>query len=168
MAQDVINNDLHVNGGLSSKTFNPPAGSITNAAILAAAGIDATKVVHQFPLSHQQSGTVAAATEYIHIARAAGTLVAIEAMVATVATGADRTATIDLLKSTGGGAFASVLTATLVLDNTNVAMTLESGTINTTTYIDGDVFKLTVAVAGAAGDQAAGLLCVVTFRESPQ
>jgi hypothetical protein len=168
MAMIVFPDDVHVVGTLSSKLFNPPSGSIDNDAIEEAAEIDATKVVHRHFAKAQQATTVVAATDYLHIARAAGTLIALEAMVGTVATGADRTITIDLQKSTGAGAFATVLSSTLVLDNTNVARTLEAATINTTAYVDGDIFKLTVAVAGAAGAQAADLLIVLTYEESPQ
>ena len=168
MAQDIINNSLHVNGALSCREFNAPPGSISDSDIEAAAAIDATKLIHQFPLHVAQVGTVTAVTTLLHVAQGDGEIVSIEAVTPTVATGADRTVTIDLQKSTGGGAFATVLTTTLVLDNTNTARVAEAGTINTPDYVDGDVFQLVVTVAGAAGSQASGLLVTVTVRENPQ
>ena len=170
MAQDLINNSLHVNGTLSAKLFTPPDGSISNDAIAGAAGIEATKVVHQWTLPVRQSpGTaVVAATDLLHIARFAGEIVAIEAATATVATGADRTVTIDLQKSSSGGAFASVLTGGIVLDDGSTNRVPVAGTINSPDFVDGDLLQVVVAVAGSAGAQAQGLLVSVTLREHPQ
>jgi hypothetical protein len=170
MAQDLLNNDLHVNGTLSCKTFNPPSGSITNAAVLAAAGIDASKVVSRKSLAVSQApGTaVVAATTHLHIVRAAGTVVAVEAATETPATGADRTVTVDLQKSTSAGAFATVLSAPITLNNTSTARTVYSGAISSTAVVDNDLLRLVVTVAGAAGAQAQGLLVTVTLDENPQ
>lgn len=169
MAQDVLNHDVHVNGTLSAKLFNPPSGCIDDDAIEAAAEIGATKVVHQFPVTYQQpiASAVVAATAYLHIARGDGTIASLEAAVDTVATGADRTVTIDLKKSTAGGAFASVLTGTLVHNDASTSRTATAATVNTTSYVDGDIFQLTVAVAGAAGNQALGLVVTLNLQESP-
>lgn len=170
MAQDLFNNDVHVNGALSCKTLNPPASSITNTAIIAGAGIEATKVVHQFALEYTQPGGTAVvnATQLLHILRAGGEVVSIEAFVTTVATGADRTVTIDLQKSTAAGAFATILTSGLVLNNASVVRTVYSGAIASPTLIDNDLLQLVVTVAGAAGNQAQGLQVTVTLRENPQ
>lgn len=104
----------------------------------------------------------------IHIARASGTLKAFEAIIATVATGADRTVTVDLQKSTGSGAFATVLSATIGFTNASAVRTIASGTISGTTFVDGDIFQIVVTVAGAAGNQAQGLLVALNFEENPQ
>jgi hypothetical protein len=170
MAQDLINNDLHINGTLSCKAFNSPPGSITDDDIEGAAGIDATKVVHQFPLFVSQApGTaVVAATTHLHILRATGTVVAIEAMTPTPATGADRTVSIDLQKSTAGGAFATILTAPIALNNATTARTAVTGTLANDAVVDGDILELVVTVAGALANQAQGLLVTVTLRENPQ
>lgn len=164
-----LEEDLHINGTLSARTNVLSDGCVDNDAIIAGQNISADKFERKFSLHYQQApgSAVVAATVDLHIARASGTVVAIEAAITgTIATGADRTVTIDLLKSTGGAAFASILTAALVLDNTNVLRTLEAGTINTGTFIDGDLLRLTVAVAGAAGNQADGLICTITVREN--
>lgn len=153
------------------QSLDAPANSVGDNSIEPLAGIQATKTVHQFPVRYDQpSGTaVVADTEVIHIARASGTIVSIEAVVyGAIATGGDRTVTIDLKKSTGAGAFASVLSATLVLDNTNVLNTLEAGAINTSAYIDGDLLQITIAAAGVAGAQTQGVAIIVTLRENPE
>lgn len=168
MAQDLIQNDLHVAGHLSCKTFTLPAASVGNATIQGAAGIEATKVVHQFPLTVQQASTVTNATTLLHILRAVGTVVSFEAITATPATGADRTVTIDLQKSTGAGAFATILSAPISLDDATTARTVVSGTVSNPSLVDGDLLQVIVTVAGAAGSQASGLLVTTTLREEPQ
>jgi hypothetical protein len=170
MSTSVFNQDLHVNATLSAKTFNPPTSCITNAAIQSNAGISASKVVHQFPLYvNQAPGTaVVADTSLIHVARASGTLLSFEAATPTIATGADRTVTIDLQKSTAGGAFATVLSGTIVLDDDSVARVAEAGTFSSTSYVVGDLFQVVVTVAGAAGNQAQGLIVTLWTTENPQ
>jgi hypothetical protein len=170
LALKILDGNVHVAGTLTANTFNAPANSIGNTAVQSGAGIEATKVVHQFPITYEQvAGTaVVAASTVVHIARATGTIVSFEGVIhGAIATGGDRTITIDLLKSTGAAAFASVLSSTLVLDNTNVLRTLEAASINTTSYIDGDLLQITVAVAGAAGNQGQGMTLTLTLRENP-
>lgn len=167
--QSILQSDLHVAGTVSAKSFTLPAGCVTNAAIQGAAGIDATKVVHQFPLYVQQSpgSAVVAATTLLHILRATGSVVSIEAVTTTPATGADRTVTIDLQKSTAAGAFATVLSAPITLDDATVARTPVSGTVTDPTLVDGDQLQIVVSVTGAAGSQAQGLLVTIVVREEP-
>lgn len=167
MATNVFNGDTHVNGSLTVKTFVPPAGCIDNAAVKANAQIAASKLVNRQRFTHTQSGTVAAATEYIFIARAACTIAAIEACIPdTIATGADRTVNVDLQKSTGAGAFATVLSATIEFDNGSVLRTVSTGTLASDTLVDGDILRLVITVAGSAGNQAVGLIVNVTVDEN--
>jgi hypothetical protein len=166
-----IQGDLNVSGRVVCQSLQAPANSIGNAAIESNAAIDATKLVHQWTIPYRQvPGTpVAADTFDIHIAKFSGTIVAIEAVITgAIATGGDRTITIDLLKSTGAAAFATVMSGALVLDNTNVLRTVESGSISDTAFIADDLLRVTIAVAGAAGAQANGLLIVLTLRENAQ
>jgi len=151
------------------KTAQIYLDALADADIAANAAIQATKLVHQFPLSYQQTpGTaIVAATYLLYIPRAAGSLVSLDAAITTQATGADRTVSIDLQKSTGAGAFASVLTAPIGITNTTPIRTVQAATIASAAYIDNDLFELLVAVAGAAGAQAQGLLVTATFRENP-
>jgi hypothetical protein len=167
MATDTINNDLRVNGDLSARTMTLPAGSVGNTQVQAAAKVAASKLEGEFNLAHSQAGTVAAATQYLRIIRgAAATLVAVEASVTeAVATGADRTVTVQVERSTGGGAFASVLTAAIVFNNASTLRAVVAGVLSTTALADNDIIRVTVAVAGAAGAQATGLLVCITLRE---
>lgn len=144
--------------------------NLTNTNIAADAGIRATKLEGEFNFTHSQTSTIAAATQYLRVIRGGeGTIVAIEAAITeAIATGADRTVTIDLQKSTGGGAFATVLSSTIQFTNASTLRAVSAGTISTSGVVDGDILKVTVAVAGAAGAQATGLVVSVTLREDSE
>lgn len=164
MGLSVIQGDVRVVGTLSPQSLNPPAGSIGNAAVQASAGIEATKVVHQFPLRYADDGQVTAITVPLHIARAAATLVAVEAIV-TTAPGAGDSVSIDVQKGNQSTAFASVLAATLTIDENDAARQVKPATITTTAVADGDTLQLVVTVTGTT---AQGLCVVVTLREDPE
>lgn len=164
-----IDGDYHIGGNLSAKTMTIPAGTLTNAGVNAAAAIDATKLVHRIPIQYAQAtgSAVAAQTLLVHICHGAATLVSVEAVLETIATGADRTVDVDVKKGNAGSAFATVLTAPIAFTNASVARTVSSGTLSTTACADNDVLQVTVAVAGAAGNQALGLCVVVTLDQQP-
>jgi len=86
-----------------------PASTIDEAALKPGALIPAAKVVARFAKDHRQAAgaDVAAKTELIHIAKYAGIVASIEAAIDSAITG-DNTVTVDLKKSSGGGAFASL------------------------------------------------------------
>jgi len=145
-----------------------PSGVIGNTDIESGAEIDASKLDHQYMLTHTQAdgSDVVAQTDIVHIAKAAGELVAVEAVVDQVPTG-DYTVTIDVQKSTGGGSFATLMSATVVIDSDNTDRTLEAGSIaGTTTYADGDLIAIVVTVAGSSGTQAQGLCVTACVREA--
>lgn len=175
MANTVLDGNVYVAGSLSANTFSPPASSITNTAIAAGATgsyIAATKVQHQQSINVELFGpttTVAAVTQWLYLVRGAtGTIVSIEAAIAVVATGADRTITVDLHKSTGAGAFATVLSATIGFTNASAVRTMVAGTISSASLVDGDILEVIVTVAGSAGAQATGLTVCLNVREDPQ
>lgn len=145
-----------------------PNDAIPNSAI--DGPLDATKLEGEHNLTLSQAGDIVASTDYLRaIYGATATLVAMEAAITeAIATGPDRTVTVDLLKSTVGGAFASILAAPIVFNNTSTLRALVTGAFSSTSLVDGDILKLTVAVAGAAGAQAQGLICSVTIREDAE
>jgi hypothetical protein len=174
MAQDIIAGDLRVHGNISCNTFSPPAGSINNQAILGDAQIAAEKLQQQGngiwtavelfgPLT-----AVTALTKTLGMAYAPGTLVDLDAWIEVVATGADRTVTVDLHKSTGGGAYSTVLSGTIGFRNVSTVRVAVGATISTPAYVAGDIFRLVVTVAGSAGAQATGLTVRLTAREDSQ
>lgn len=174
-ALGVLPIDLEIQGTLSVLTdVDFPDGSLNTDMFSAATSerLAATKSIARKSLSVELFGpttTVAALTKGVHIVRGAtGTLVGLQATVhGTIATGADRSLTIDLQKSTGAGAFATVLTGVLTIDDEDVVRTVYSATISSTGLVVGDILELIVAVAGASGNQALGLLVTLTFDEAP-
>lgn len=170
MSLDVHFNATHFAGPLSAAEFIPPPGCIDNDAIESAAGIESTKVVRRLSLhDNQVPGTaVVAKTVLAHIARASGNVIGVDIATSTIATGADRTVNVDLQKSTAGGAFATVLSATAELDNGSTVRTVYSGTISAAPFVAGDIFQIVTTVAGSADNQAQGLQVTITLDENPQ
>jgi hypothetical protein len=139
--------------------FALPDGCITDAKVPAGANIDEAKFEHRAPVKCAQAGTVVAATESIYIAFRPGVVAGFKAVLDTIPTGADRTITIDIKKSTAGGAYASILSAPLVLDDDSVAKVVEDFSISGTPAIaEDDILQIVITVAGSAGAQGAGLL----------
>jgi len=172
MPLDVMKNDRTYSGTVSyTGTINVPAGTIDNADVNAGAAIAATKLEHQFPISKglvAPGVAVTAMTKLLHIvAGATGEIVSIEAAVTTIATGADRSLSVDLQKSTAGGAFATVLSATADIDDEDTVRTAYAGTVSSASLVDGDILELIVTVAGSAANQAEGLIVTVQLREDP-
>jgi len=151
-------------------TVDFPAGAVTNGLVSPSANIAASKTIRHQSIDVELFGpstTVTALTRDIHIVRgSAGTLVGIEGVICgAIATGADRTIVVDLQKSAGSGAFATVLSATVDFSNVSVLRTAVAGVLSSTALLDGDVLRLIVTVAGSAAAQATGLLVTVTLEE---
>jgi hypothetical protein len=109
---------------------------------------------------------VAALTQWLHIVSGStGALVRFEAAIALGPTGADRTITVDLQKSTGGAAFASVLSATIGFVDASVERVPVAATFSSTALTDGDILQVVVTVAGSAGNPATGLTVTLTYDE---
>jgi len=160
---NVIPGDLQIKGALIlSGTTTLPASTVTNAAVASGAAIDASKLLHMVNVPTQlfaPATTVTALTQDCYIAKGIGTLTSVRAAInGAIATGADRTVTVDLQKSTAGGAFATVLSGTVGFTNASVLRTLSTGTISSATYAAGDLFRWVVTVAGSASAQATGLI----------
>lgn len=165
----VFPGDVQIKGTLRPTTLTIPAGSLTDAGVSASAAIAESKIVHMINVCDELYGpavTVAALTKECYIAKGIGTISVVRAAVnGTIATGADRTVNVDLQKSTAGGAFATVLSATVLFNNGSTLRTLASGTLSSATYAAGDLFRWVVTVAGAAGNQAIGLVAdFVTYE----
>lgn len=158
--------DLNIRGRVTAQSITLPSSSVGNSQIAAGAGVAASKLEGEFKYNHSQTGNVANATEYFNAVRGTtGEIVAIEmALTETIPSG-DKTVTIDLQKSTGAGAFATVLSGTVVLNSSSVLRTLVAGTISSGDLADGDILKLTVTIGGSTGTDPQGLVVTVILRE---
>ena len=153
-------------------TIEFTGGGIRNSDIATGAAIAATKLKHQFSVDRQLyaegAAIVALASELLHIVSGTtATIVAFEGIITTQATGADRTVNVDLQKSTGAGAFASITTTDIEITDSTAIRTAVASTISNTSLSDGDILRAVVTVAGSADAQAAGLMITLTLREDP-
>lgn len=161
--------DLYVDGYLTAKYLIPSSSSVANAQVSATAAIDATKLQQQVRKAYyvEAATAVTAVTIPLVIVRGlTGTLVDFKASIpGTIATGADRTVDVDLQKSTGAAAFATVLTSTIHFTNASTVRAVSSGSFSSTALVATDLLQVVITVAGAAGNQAKGLLVDLTYRE---
>jgi hypothetical protein len=163
-----VQGDVFFNGTLSAKAMTLSAGCVDNNAVKGAAAIDATKVQHQHRIPYSQAN-VTAVTETRVIYRcygATGTIVEFAAGSIAIAAGA-ATVTFDLQKSTGGGAFATVLTAVVTLNASSVARVAQLATILTNTLVAGDVLQLVVTATASGGTIPTGIFSMLTVNENP-
>ncbi|HEV7281059.1 MAG TPA: hypothetical protein VGN57_12715 [Pirellulaceae bacterium] len=165
-----IEGSAHFTGTLTANAITLPDGCVDDDAVAVGAQIAASKVFHQPPVSRQlfeSSTTVAAKDELLSIIYGAtGSIVAFRAACAVAPTD-DHTFTVDLQKSTSGGAFASVLVDPIEFTVSDTARVAKSGTVETASLVVGDILKTVVAVTGTTGTQATGLVVTLTHTESP-
>jgi hypothetical protein len=164
---NILTGDFQFSGSVAftgPTTF--PLATINNSSVSAGANIAESKVVHRPHCRHTQPGTVAAITETVYHAYATGTLLSATASIDTAPTG-DHTITIDVKKSTSGGAYASVLSSTTVLSSSTTAKTIVTLTISgSPAIIAGDLFQVVVTVGGSTSAQGAGLCVDCVFAEN--
>jgi hypothetical protein len=173
-APNVFQGDVYVTGTLSCGGLDVPAAAIGDAKFSSAASdrLAAAKAIHQFPVSYGQDdgADVASKTTKIHLARGAGTVLefAIETTIAPAGNGCNKQFTVDLQKSTAGGAFSSLLNTPLVIDSTKTALTKYLAVLATTpTYAANDILQEVVTASGNTGNQAQGMLGVAMLAENP-
>lgn len=152
-----------------------PVATITfpalgNDDLVAAAGVQANKLVHQKTVAVElaEAATVVAAIDkLICTTNASGKLQSFEGTIVVQATDVSRTVTVDLHRSTGGGAFATVLSTTVDITDSTTILVPKVAVFSSTTVADGDVFKAVCTVAGGSGTQAKGLVVTLIYDESP-
>lgn len=166
-----INGDLFVAGGISSVSMTLPAASVGNSQVAAGANIDATKLVHQHALHYGQDAgaDVVSKTHELHIVYGtAASVASIEVVASTAPTGGDKAFTVDLQKSTAGGAFATILSSVITFNSSSVSRVKQSGTIASASLVAGDILRVIITASGSTGSQGQGLCVTVNVRENPQ
>jgi hypothetical protein len=157
---------VYVNGALTSKTFTPPAGSVSNSHVAASADIDATKLEHQHVRSYAQEGSTLAATErrVLHVVRGAtGTVVEFLATLRVAAIG-DSTVTVNLLKNG-----TTILTANISLDSGDAAYSISSAAgYTSTSLVQGDVLEVSITATAGTGTLPKGITAELVVREDAQ
>ena len=142
-----VDGDLHVKGSLTANKFTPPASSIGDDAVKAAAKLAASKLEHQHRQVHAQPNTTATAeTRPLHVCYGAtGKIKDFRAGSIAPCTG-NATITVDLKKNG-----TSVLCGPITLDNANTARVAEAGTVTTDTMVVGDLLEVVITVNAGTG-----------------
>lgn len=159
----IIDDDLIVRGRIQADDMTVPFNAVGDAEFNGDSPLTVDKQEHRVYRTFGQShGTAAVAQrQVIHVANATGTLEFFRVGL-TVACIGDSTITINLLKNG-----VSVLSSTLVLDNTNTAFTgKEDGTFSSTTVAAGDVFEVQITVNAGTGTLGQGVFALLILKEA--
>lgn len=156
-----ITGDYYFDGILQAREMVIPASTVNNAKVAADAAIATSKLVHQHSKTLGQSGAAASVTQPIHVAGAAGTIKSFSAGSVAIAIGA-ATVTIDLKKNG-----VTCLSAVITLDTSNVAYTLEAGTITVPSVVAGEVLTVVVVATAGGGTLPTGFFAHLVIDESP-
>lgn len=159
--------DVRVNGALRATTIQIPDETIDDDAI-AAAGLSATVLQHQYQPVYTQVSTVTAAADrkVVHVVHGvSGTIIGFSASAVTKMTAAgpdDRAVTVDLYKNG-----ASILSAVITMNKSTLTANflLLDGTLSSTTLAADDVLEVVVAISGSTGTQALGVFAKLVLRE---
>jgi len=158
-----LDEGLYVGGNLSAATMTIPAGTVTNAAVSASAGIVATKTVPQHVITYGQANTAAAdETRVIHAAYGAGTVIAVHAGSIGIAVG-DATCTVDVKKDG-----TTILSAVITLDTGNTVYTPKAGTVSVSSYAATDVFTVVIDGTIGTGTLPTGVYVRLIVREAAE
>lgn len=140
-----------------------PSNCVGNNQINASDPIKSTKTEVQIHKQLAQAHGTAAIAErrVVHVARGAGTLVAVRVTPVVAATG-DSTATVDVRKNGS-----TALTSTIAITNSHAAYSKVSGTpASSGTYAADDVFEVVLTVSAGTGTLPQGLAVDLVFREA--
>jgi hypothetical protein len=154
-------------GGIALPPACVGAANITG---VGAAGLPAQNLITHFRLPKElaDTGTTVTATanlKYLFTAKAAGVLLSLVGVITGAVPIGAYGFTVDLLKSTGGGAPASVLTTKITATSASALLTALFAAIATAAYTGGDSFFLNVALTGGSGTQAEGLGVTLSTAE---
>jgi len=166
MSQTTFNEDIYA-PNISCKSIKATGPCISNAMIEAAAAISATKLEHRYNAKYaQKAGTdVVSETMPVHTCRAAAVVTAIEVVPIVAPTGGDKQFTVNVRKGNAGGAFATILSAVVTIDQSDASRTVYTATINAPNLAAGDTLDVVITASGATGSQGQGVLVNVHVEE---
>ena len=169
-ANKIYHNAQYYGDIVFAGTVALPSSTVENADVKSDADIGYAKLqhVHHVTLTQADGSAVADESRVVFIARAPCTVLAVECALLTVAAG-DSTVDVDVQQSTGGGAFASILTAAESLDSSTVVRTVVEATLDgTPTLADGDMLLIDIDATAGTGTLPQGLIVDVTIAEEGQ
>ena len=117
------------------------------------------------------STTVTALTKTLEAIHRTGEIIEISVTPITAPTGGDLAYTVDVKKSTGAAAFATILSSVVTVNSSSVARTAQYATLTATAadllLARGDLLQIVVAVTGSTGTQGIGYVVTIRYRENP-
>ncbi len=142
-------------------TADLPDGFLTNAKVLASAGISASKLQQHKTVCYAQAGTVATETVILGIIRGTtGLTLAVEVSNVTANAGAS-TVTVDVKKNG-----TTILSSVVTLTSGTGAPGVETGTVTVTALADGDVLTAVITSVQSGTDAlATGVAVQVDWNE---
>jgi len=154
----------------ATQSMNVPDGEIDDDAIKTAANIGAGKLTHRYPLNYAQAdgADVVTETQILGIMYKAGSLVAVRVVPTTAPdTSAGKQYTVDIQKSTAAGAFATVLSSVVTVDDSSTDLTVQAAVLSgSNTHIAGDVYRAVITASGSSGNQGQGLGVTAIIEEN--
>ena len=162
-----INGDLEVSGTTRLMgAVTMPSGTIVNATVSGSAAIGSEKLEHRFsPCFGQANAAATAETKIIHLARGAGVVLAFSVGAIAAATG-DSTVTVDLQKRTGGGAWASLLNATVSFAAADTVGPKAGSLVADPSYAADDQLRIVQTVSAGTGTLPTGMYASAEIREA--
>lgn len=156
--------DVFVNGTLSSIALAIPNLTVTNAMVSATAAIAHTKLQHQHRIGYAQPNTAATSeTRALYVCIGlTGTILSIKAGSIVAAVGG-ATVTLDVKKNG-----TTVLSSVITLDNANTARVVEAGTLSVTALAAGDLLEVVTVATTGGGTLPTGVYLALTLAEDAQ
>lgn len=169
MAQSTVQSDLLVMGNLSSLTLTLPVNSVTDPSVVQGANIQATKLQHQRVMTYNTStsGTAIANNTtcvYSVIASAGATVTAVKMVINVVPTSTD-TVVCDVQRSTGLGAYSTILTSPITFNSSSTAKSVVTASLATTSLNQNDLLQVVITGTNSSGK---GLLISIYTSENSQ
>jgi hypothetical protein len=168
MAQTTLPTDLAVTGNLTVQgattltSLNVANADVSNARVIPAAGISASKLQHQHWKTYAQPGGSTTATQRFTIHVGTGTAGTVLGFIAGQIVASLTTATVSVdLKKNG----TSILSAPIALGTTAAYVTL-AATISSAAYVAGDVFEVVVTASASGGTLGEGVFAQMLATES--
>lgn len=171
MSITTIPNDLRVQGHIACQSMSIPAGTIHGDDFASDADVEVEYLEHEHVAKYVQNegSDVATQTQLIYTCKAAsgGLIRKLFITPSTAPTGGDKQFTVDVKKSTGGGAFATILSGVVTISSADTSRVQQDATssVNTDTLVTGDILQIVITASGSTGSQGQGVLVEVVVDE---
>ena len=152
-----------------SLLYVDPSNKIDDSAIPPGANINQTKLQSRARVLYSQIGAAdpTVGDFIVHRSYTPATVLAANVTPDAVPAGGTKTMVIDIKKSTGGGAWATILTGVTTLTTASTARTPVAISLSgTPTLIAGDLLRISITAGGSGGTGVQGFLVDIVLAEN--